>query len=425
MPNEDESRFLGCCQLDATFIDKAVAAGLTRDHFTGYDTGSQWDIMLELRAAGQPTDTADIYAAAVASGRLEKCGGMGGITQCTTLLGGTSINGAAYLSSLLSGHARRTAWKLLNRGKEMVEGDSADMAVVGKIAEDLVAVCAGKAIVHRSTADVVQEAKAAAALKWSGAAQQARTITLGLPKLDHRMTRIEKHEYVLVCARPSTGKSSALTAIAHKTVEEGGKVVYFPLETTARSVVSQIAAQRAQLNLKFMHDWMPNHQAAYTAQMDWLHKHKDRLIICDQDMSLDAITSRCRLLATSFQPDLVILDYLGLVQTDGKSLYERVSKVSKAMIPVRKMLGCALIAGQQLNRSSQAENREPNNSDLRDSGQLEEDAHRIVMLHWKNNTVIDTPVREYVWLQTKCRDGPLEAVTGIKFRAATTTFYEE
>lgn len=422
---EDEPRFLSCVYSDPALIDTAVAAGLTSGHFTGYQYAAQWDLLCSLRMQGRETDPAAIYAAAVESGSLDKLGGLAGITAASTADGHSILNGPALLSVLLAGHARREAWKLLQRAKEMVEKDSADMSAVSKIAEDVVAVCAGKAISHRSTGDAIKDAAKAAAIKWSGAVNQARTITLGLSKLDRFMTRIENHEYVLLCARPSTGKSSALAAIAHKTVEEGGKVAYFTLETTAKSIVNQIAAQRGQLNLKVMAHWMPEHQRTYTQQIEWLTRHKDRLVIYDEDFSLDSISARSRLLATSFKPDLVIIDYLGLVQTDGKDLYQRVSKVSKQMIPMRKMLGCALIAGQQLNRSSQTQEREPNNSDLRDSGQLEEDAHRIIMLHWINNQQIDTPVREYKWLQTKCRDGPLESVTGIKFRGATTTFCEE
>jgi replicative DNA helicase len=94
------------------------------------------------------------------------------------------------------------------------------------------------------------------------------------------------------------------------------------------------------------------------------------------------------------------------------------------MIPLRKALGCALVVGQQLNRASEAQEREPTLGDLRDSGQLEEDAHRCVMLHWKDSNILDREIRAYRILQPKLRDGRTTSVDGIEFNAPTTTWRE-
>jgi replicative DNA helicase len=214
-----------------------------------------------------------------------------------------------------------------------------------------------------------------------------------------------------------------LAFLAGANIMQGKRVAFFTLETSDKAVVQQMAAQLAGVRLDIMNQWMPDQFRAFNAARAKL-KDSKRLLVFDRDMSLDAITARCRLLAGSFKPDLVILDYLGLVASNGRTPYERVSLVSKAMIPLRKALGCALVVGQQLNRSAEAQEREPTLGDLRDSGQLEEDAHRCVMLHWKDSGYLDREIRSYKILQPKLRDGRTTAVDGIEFDAPTTRWRE-
>src|SRR4029079_11368441 len=101
-------------------------AGITRDHFTMFRYSEQWEILCHLRMQGKETDPTAVYSVAVESGKLERLGGLPGINEASSFYGSSLLNGAALLSVLLSGHARREAWKLLQRGKEMVEKDSAD-----------------------------------------------------------------------------------------------------------------------------------------------------------------------------------------------------------------------------------------------------------------------------------------------------------
>jgi replicative DNA helicase len=168
---------------------------------------------------------------------------------------------------------------------------------------------------------------------------------------------------------------------------------------------------------------MPEKQQEYMDKLRFAKTTKN-LMIFDRDLSLTAIESRCRLLATSFKPELVIIDYLGLIVLDGSSSYERMSKVSKAMIPLRKALGCTLMVGAQLNRGPEKEEREPGRSDFRDAGGIEEDAHRIIALWRKPGQALDRDYYDSALLQLKCRDGGLAKVE-CSFHGPTTRFIEQ
>jgi replicative DNA helicase len=152
--------------------------------------------------------------------------------------------------------------------------------------------------------------------------------------------------------------------------------------------------------------------------------------VFDKDMSVAQIESRCRLLAASWKPQLVIIDYLGLIRGTDGSAYERMGQLSKAMIPLRKTLGCVLMVAAQLNRSNEREDRAPTRSDFRDAGSIEEDAHRVIALHRpsKSHTgnvqELGQSHYDYDLLQLKLRDGPL-AYSRIKYFAPHTWFYEE
>jgi replicative DNA helicase len=99
------------------------------------------------------------------------------------------------------------------------------------------------------------------------------------------------------------------------------------------------------------------------------------------------------------------------------------SLVSKAMIPLRKVLGCALVVGAQLSRSSESERREPTRTDFRDAGGIEEDAHRCLALWRKPGQALDMEYFDTDLLQLKLRDGPLAHVP-LRFHGRTTRFME-
>jgi replicative DNA helicase len=419
-----ERAFLAETFYDAQQIDKAIQAGLSQAHFADIYNRELWGLLLELRGSGKPTDEAGVYAEASARGILAKLGGTERLLDASRLESHQSPTGTPWLSVLLDQHAKREACRRLAHAQSLLASNTASLEEIKAIAEEVAETCAGRRNECRDLNAIDAEITAEVAAAKTGKKDESRLIKWGVPKLDKFLTPIEPHEYVLICARPSRGKSSMLTQLAARNLYRGKRIAYFTLETSDKSVVKQMAAQIAKLNLKTMHEWMPEHYEAFDEAREYL-RASGRLMVFDKDMDLPQIEARCRLLATTFKPDAVMLDYLGLVRAPGKSIYERVSTASKAMIPLKKALGCALIAGQQLKRQSDGQETEPGLGDLRDSGQLEEDAHRVVMLHWKDSRLLDMETRDYRLLQPKLRDGPTTAVDGIKFHAPSTRFYEE
>jgi replicative DNA helicase len=158
------------------------------------------------------------------------------------------------------------------------------------------------------------------------------------------------------------------------------------------------------------------------------------LRIFDRDMAMGAIESRCRMLRESWQPDLVTIDYLTLIQGGhGKSLYEKVTDVANRLVELRKVLGCPVVVAAQLSRGVEGEDREPRCSDARDSGAIEQAAHRMVFIWRPRNDFTSAPqigaeigqrnLYDCYILQAKFRDGPICNVR-TRFQSSLARFVE-
>jgi replicative DNA helicase len=233
---------------------------------------------------------------------------------------------------------------------------------------------------------------------------------------------MRRHEYVVVAGRSSHGKSSLMLQIAGHNLTRGKRVAIFSLETSDKAVVKQIAGQKAGVDLRNLDREMRDTQMAYIEHLRHLQTTKS-LLVFDRDLTISSIESRCRLIAQSFKPDLVIIDYLGLIGGMDGSAYERASKLSKAMIPLQKNLGCTLMVGVQLNQGAEKEEGEPNRTDARDSGQILVDSHRFMAIWRKPNQPIDNLWFESELLQLKLRDGAL-CKTAVRFHAPSARFVE-
>ena len=417
---QTESIFIGACLADPTLIDDAISGGLSNAAFTDQTHLSLWKSLVGLRSKGQLTDASSVYMAmgkdcpATELFEAEKC--------CSS-----SITGKKALKKLIwEGQlavlkpALQDAIACVSKGGKPEE--------VAKAVEGLQGLLKPTESEAPSLEMLIMEVKLWAEQEISGTRDNKDVITTGLPSFDNLAQPIEAHEYVVVGARTSIGKSSFMSQIASHNLNRGLRVAYFTLETSANAVIKQIAGQRARVNLRALNHEFADKQGDYFKELKRLSGQQLRVF--DKDMSITQIENRCRLLAASWKPQLVILDYLGLIRGTDGSAYERMGQLSKAMIPLRKTVGCALIVAAQLNRGNEREDRAPSRTDFRDAGSIEEDAHRIIALHRPSKSHSGSPQElgqstyDYELLQLKLRDGPL-AFSRIKYFANHTWFYEE
>jgi len=417
-----EKIFLGSCIKDAALVDLAIQDGLNESYFTSVERKDLWVAILTSRAENRGTDVTALYLS------MGKTCPMNEILECENAAPTTAFGKQSLRQVLEAG--------ILRQVKPAVE-DIANRIADESPYADIKAEVDNLQLIMRPTEHREESMKdiLGSALNWMDKSLQDTgveddLIFTGLSDFDNAATGIQSHEYVVIGARTSTGKSSFINQMAAFNLGRGKRVAMFTLETSSRAVVLQMSAQVAEVNLRHLRDEFPIKVQRLRDKVNSLYDKP--LVIFDRDLTLDQIEARCRLLAVNFKPDVVFIDYMGLIGMKSASKngqYEKMTALSKAMIPLRKTLDCALVVAAQLNRGNERDNRAPARTDFRDSGSIEEDAHRIIALHRpvKDSAGLEQDINGSIFetelIQLKMRDGPL-GKTKCKFIAKYTKFTE-
>jgi replicative DNA helicase len=212
-------------------------------------------------------------------------------------------------------------------------------------------------------------------------------LATGFGELDKLTTGMQPGELIVIAARPAMGKTAlALNIVEHVALEKGKNVAFFSLEMAndqlgvrLLSAVSKLNQQRVKVGRLNDAEWAKVHEAS--------NRLREAGIYLDEEGSLSAneMRSRARTIHRECGGlDLVVVDYLQLMQTSGKSdnRAQEVAEISRALKLLAKELCCPVIALSQLNRGlEQRPNRRPIMSDLRDSGGIEQDADWILFIY--------------------------------------------
>lgn len=208
----------------------------------------------------------------------------------------------------------------------------------------------------------------------------------------------EPGDFIILGAEPSVGKTAlALQCAWHWS--RSLKVGFFSFETSTEKLFDRLMSSLIGLDMK-------NIKTNNLRDKDWervcaasteVPKHKLDLI---QAAGMSASDIRARILEKGYQ--LIIVDYLQLLASKGGSRYEQVTNISIDLHNMAQGLGVTVLALSQLSRSD--DDHKPRNSDLRESGQLEQDADVIIMLKLQKHTNPTGPRELYV---TKNKEGEL------------------
>ncbi len=210
-------------------------------------------------------------------------------------------------------------------------------------------------------------------------------VATGFLELDEMTCGLQPGEMIIIAARPSMGK----TALGLNIAENVGAnsrlpVAIFSLEMGSQQLAERMLAGRAHINShKLRQGHLSDHD--YQVLQETANELSQAPIIIDDSPSLSPLELRAkaRRLSMKEKIQLVVVDYLQLMHVPGaESRVQEVGLISRHMKALARELKVPVIAMAQLNRST--ENREghrPRMSDLRESGNIEQDADVIMMLH--------------------------------------------
>lgn len=247
----------------------------------------------------------------------------------------------------------------------------------------------------------------------------------GFADLDKLTSGLHPSDFIILAARPSMGKTAlALNIVqnvalrAHKKI--GGaprSVAFFSLEMSKEQLVNRmlcaeagIDSQRLRVGEMGDKDW----DALWSA-CDLMSKAK---IYIDDTAGITVMDmrSRARRLKAEHGLDLIVVDYLQLMQGSGKrntsgDRQQEVSEISRSLKALARELDVPVLALSQLSRSVEARQvKRPMLSDLRESGSLEQDADIVAFLYREDYYNPETENKHTELIIAKHRNGPVDTV---------------
>lgn len=230
--------------------------------------------------------------------------------------------------------------------------------------------------------------------------ESIRGVPTGLGELDYMLNGLKPGQLIVVAGRPGTGKTSfALNICLKAALHWDHHVGIFSMEMEKDEIMDSLICIESQLDTKdFEKGRLSQSDFTKAAQVADLIAEKANIHINDTpSMSPTAIAAKCRKLVIENNLDLLVVDYMQLMEVLGKeNRTQEISEVSRQMKQLAKELKLPIIALSQLNRKvEERTDKRPIMADLRESGQIEQDADVILFLYRDAvyNTAENNPLR--------------------------------
>ena len=196
-------------------------------------------------------------------------------------------------------------------------------------------------------------------------------IPTGLSKLDRNL-HILPGNFILIGGRPSAGKTALSLQLAVEMALRGYRVCYFSLETSTKVLIRRVIANRTRSPLADVQN-----KRVPAAELDCLSRLRKAPLFFRSASGKS--TSWVKAQAMRKKAQIVFIDYVQLLScTEAKDRYTQITKISIALHEMAQSTGMVIIGLSQLKRNET--HADPTLSDLRESGQLEQDADAAILL---------------------------------------------
>lgn len=346
---------------------------------------SVYDAVVRLSDEGQPVDAITVSETLRKSGELDRIGGLKFLTDLSQSVA-TAAN-IEYYSQIVEEQALRR--RLLQAGAEIGEiaaRDSEEISLMLDQAEQAVFRVSDKRIGAglRPIGQFI-DAELERIEELEGTDSGVTGLSTGFIDLDEKLAGFHPGNLVVIAARPGMGKSAlALNICRNVAVREDGTVAVFSLEMTQEEIIQRLICSTGRIDSNKLRTgqiganlWPQVMQAA--------SKIYDAKIYVDESsyLTVTDIRAKCRRLAAKGDLDLVMVDYLQLMQgRTRENRQQEISEISRGLKNLANELKVPIIAVSQLNRAlEQRQDKRPQLGDLRESGAIEQDADVVMFIY--------------------------------------------
>ncbi|WP_119468815.1 replicative DNA helicase [Vibrio cholerae] len=350
------------------------------------------------------------------------------------------VGGFAYLADLakntpsaanINAYAEIVAERALGRNLIGVANEIADAGYdpQGRNAEDLLDLAESKvfAIAEARTSEnegpknvdsILERTLERIELLYKTPQDGVTGVNTGFTDLNKKTAGLQGSDLIIVAARPSMGKTTfAMNLCENAAMEQDKPVLIFSLEMPAEQIMMRMLASLSRVDQTKIRtgqlddeDW-----ARISSTMGILMEKKNMYIDDSSGLTPTEVRSRARRIAREHGGlSLIMVDYLQLMRvpalTDNRTL--EIAEISRSLKALAKELNVPVVALSQLNRSlEQRADKRPVNSDLRESGSIEQDADLIMFIYRDEVYHPDSPLKGTAEIIIgKQRNGPIGSV---------------
>ena len=422
-----EKAILGAMLIDNSYVN-LVFSTLKSDDFYSNSHKLISASISNLVEQGSKADIVTVCDELEKQGKLKI---VGGISYVSSLVDEVpeNINVSEYIRIVKDNSSLR---EIIRASYEVIEnstGNDADVeSILGKLHDNIISISSerlkGGFVDTGSLTPIVLEK-----IEQIQKRGESLGIKTGFIDLDEITSGFHNSELIVIAARPSMGKTAiALNIALNMALKQDKSVGFFTIEMDRTQILMRMLAVDAKISLKSLRSGKPR-----LTQEDWGKLElsataisKSKIFIDDSaPISIIELKTRARRLKSEKKLDIIFVDYLQLIELskdmDRKNytLAQQIGKISAALKSLAKELEIPVVALAQLNRAPEhrgtskkkggSESGIPRYqlSDLRESGNIEQDADLIIFLHRQEQIDHDTERKGIADLIiAKQRNGP-------------------
>ncbi|MEL0641617.1 replicative DNA helicase [Pseudoalteromonas aliena] len=418
---EAEQSVLGGLMLDNQAFDRVAELVVSQDFYTRTHK-LIFEAMTALAEIGDPIDLITISESLEKNNQLA---GIGGFAYLAEIAKNTpsAANIDAYANIV---RERAVVREMIGVANEIAEAgfntegrtshDLLDFAEskVFKIAEQRTKSTEGPQSIHNileKTVDKIEEL-------YQSPQDGVTGVSTGYADLDKMTTGLQPSDLIIVAARPSMGKTTfAMNLAEHAAMTQDKPVLIYSLEMPSEQIMMRMLASLGRINqTKVRTGQLDDDDWARLSSTMGLLMEKGKMYVDDASgLTPTDVRSRARRIARDHGGiSMIMVDYLQLMRvpslSDNRTL--EIAEISRSLKSLAKELKCPVVALSQLNRTlEQRADKRPINSDLRESGSIEQDADLIMFIYRDevyNEDSTDKGIAEIII--GKQRNGPIGKV---------------
>lgn len=382
---ESEQSILGSILLDKEAII-TVTETIQPEDFYKEAHKIIYECMMKLNNKSEPIDLITLTEELKKQGHLEDVGGISYITSLSTIVPTTS--NVKYYSDIVK--EKSVLRKLIK-----VSNDILNLGYDSSIKVEDILEKAEKQIFDISQEKSSEDFKSINSVlmdtydmieKLYTNKEEITGITSGFEDLNKKTNGLQRTDLILIAARPAMGKTAfSLNLVQNAALKGNASVAVFSLEMSKEQLVQRMLSAQSHVELKKI-------KTGSLDENDWPRIIDAMSVLSNANIYIDdtpgikisELRSKCRKLKIEKGLDLILIDYLQLMEGDNsnESRQQEISKISRSLKIIAKELNCPVVALSQLSRApEQRSDHRPMLSDLRESGAIEQDADIVMFLY--------------------------------------------